>query len=51
MKTLKEKFENIHLLSRAERRALTDELTKVKPDFLKSMYPVGGGGDAAKQRF
>jgi hypothetical protein len=39
MKEVEEKFKNMHLLSRDERIALTNELTRLKPDFLKPYFP------------
>ena len=39
MKELEEKFKNMHLLSRDERITLTNELTRLKPDFLKPYFP------------
>lgn len=39
MKELEEKFKNMHLLSRDERIALSNELFKLKPDFLKPYIP------------
>ncbi len=40
MKELEEKFKNMHLLSRDERITLTNELTRLKPDFLKPYFPI-----------
>lgn len=39
MKELEEKFKNMHLLSRDERITLTNQLTRLKPDFLKPYFP------------
>jgi hypothetical protein len=38
-KDLEEKFKNMHLLSRDERITLTNQLTRLKPDFLKHYFP------------
>jgi len=40
MKEIEEKFKNMHLLSRDERITLTNELTRLKPDFLKPYFPI-----------
>ncbi len=39
MKTTEERFKNMHLLSRQERRSLADELQRTRPDFLKQFAP------------
>ncbi len=39
MKEIEEKFKNMHLLGRDERITLTNELTRLKPDFLKPYFP------------
>lgn len=39
MITLEEKFKNMHLLDREERRKITKELEILKPDFLKPFLP------------
>ena len=40
METLQERFENMHLLDRDERRKLTRELQILKPIFLKPYVPI-----------